>query len=364
MESSLDTWTSIFLLAVAMGIFLFVILITGKNKKNFPIALLVLAFSIILFQYVLYWTRYEKTFPYLVLIPPVCYYLTGPLLYLYFLNLYKRVVNFNYAFHFFPAILVVIPNIILWLKYAGLFEGRIPFLFLAQKHWFIAAHMIVYILLVAWLIFENKDEQSEYSKVRDRWAKVLTTFYLLFVLSYISYYVLVNFAFFNDQWDYMISITMSVSIYAIGYFIFKQPKVFDGEFYSKLFLPIKNKNETFELSMLNEFYDHLTSFMRREKPYIDNELRLVNLADKVGFSTHLLSKIINEKSGKNFNSFINEYRLQEAEKLLISDEDFHIKSIYYDVGFNNKVTFYNAFKSKYHCTPSEFKRKNNKSSSA
>jgi len=44
----------------------------------------------------------------------------------------------------------------------------------------------------------------------------------------------------------MTSIIMSVSIYAIGYFMFKQPEVFDGEFYSNLFLPIKNKNETFE----------------------------------------------------------------------------------------------------------------------
>lgn len=362
MESSLDTWTSIFLLAVAMGLFLFVILITSRNSKNFPIAFLVLAFSFILFQYVLYWTGYQKTFPYLVLFPPLCYYLTGPLLYLYFLNLYKKNVSFSYALHFFPAVLLLIPNVVLWLKYAGLYKKSIPFLFLAQKHWFIVAHMVVYILVVAFLIIRSKDEQSEYSKVRDRWAKTLVTLYTLFVLSYISYYVLVNFAFFNDQWDYMISITMSVSIYAIGYFIFKQPKVFDGEFYSKLFLPIKNKSETFEVSMLNEFYEHLTNYMSKEKPFVDNELRLVNLADKVGFSTHLLSKIINEKSGKNFNSFINEYRLQEAEKLLISDEDFHIKNIYFNVGFNNKVTFYNAFKNKYHCTPSEFKRKNSKNS--
>ncbi len=188
----------------------------------------------------------------------------------------------------------------------------------------------------------------------------LITLYSLFVLFYISYYVLVNFAFFNDQGDYMI--TMSISIYAIGYFIFKQPKVFDGEFYSTLFLPIKNKSETFEVSMLNEFYQHLTNYMAKEKPFVDNELRLVNLADKVGFSTHLLSKIINEKSGKNFDSFINEYRLQKAEKLLTYDEDFHIKSIYYNVGFNNKVTFYNAFKNKYHCTPSEFKRRNSEDS--
>ncbi|MBV1923261.1 MAG: helix-turn-helix domain-containing protein [Flavobacteriaceae bacterium] len=354
MQSSLDTWTSVFLLAVAMGLFLFFILITDKNKKNNPIAFLVLAFSVILFQYVLYWTKYEITFPYLRTLPPFCYYLTGPLLYLYFSNLYKKQVKFNFSLHFLIAFLSLIPTLVIWLKYAGLTELKIPFLFLVRGHWIISAHMALYSCMIIYLIIRNKEMNSEYAKVRHTWAKVLITLYSLFILSYISYYVLVNFSFFNDQWDYMISVMMSVSIYTIGYFIFKQPEVFDGEFYSNLFLPIKNKNETFETSLLNEFYEYLTKYMNKEKPYTDNELRLVNLADQVGFSTHLLSKIINEKSGSNFNTFVNDYRLVEAEKLLISEENPNIKSIFFQVGFNNKVTFYKAFKNKHHCTPTEF----------
>jgi len=178
--------------------------------------------------------------------------------------------------------------------------------------------------------------------------------YSLFILAYISYYVLVRFPFFNAEWDYMISIMMSVSIYTIGYFIFRQPSVFDGELFANLFLPIKNKNESFESSMLNEFYENVTKYMESKKPYIDNELRLVNLADQIGFSTHLLSKIINKKSGKNFNNFVNEYRLKEAEELLLSNDDHNIKTIYFDVGFNNKTSFYKAFKNKFNCTPSEY----------
>ncbi|MCB0458382.1 MAG: AraC family transcriptional regulator, partial [Flavobacteriaceae bacterium] len=85
------------------------------------------------------------------------------------------------------------------------------------------------------------------------------------------------------------------------------------------------------------------------------ELRLVNLADALGFSTHLLSKVINKKSGKNFNQFVNDYRLNEAKRLLIDNPDYSIKSIYFDVGFNNKATFYNAFKKEFRCTPSEFR---------
>ena len=123
-------------------------------------------------------------------------------------------------------------------------------------------------------------------------------------------------------------------------------------------LPIKNKNESFETSMLNEFYENVTNYMEIEKPYIDNELRLVNLADQVGFSTHLLSKIINKKYGKNFNNFVNDYRLKEAEELLLLDDSYNVKNIYFDVGFNNKTTFYKAFKSKNNCTPLEFITKN------
>ena len=96
--------------------------------------------------------------------------------------------------------------------------------------------------------------------------------------------------------------------------------------------------------------------MESKKPYIDNELRLVKLADQVGYSTHLLSKVINKKYGGNFNSFINDYRLKEAETLLAKKDETSIKSIYFDVGFNNKATFYKAFKAKHNCTPLEYQR--------
>jgi len=355
MDPSFDNWTSGFLFASGMGLFLFFILLSSRNKKNYPIAFLILAFSIILAQYVLYWTGYNKVYPQFDIIPPMCYYVTGPLLYLYFLNLYKRTTNFNFLFHFLPATILLISNVVLWFKYLGWTQVDVPFMFFIRGgHWFIAAHMVIYTLLILTLILRNKEMNTEFEKVRFNWAKVLVILYSLFILAYISYYVLVRFPFFNAEWDYMISIMMSVSIYTIGYFIFRQPSVFDGELFANLFLPIKNKNESFESSMLNEFYENVTKYMESKKPYIDNELRLVNLADQIGFSTHLLSKIINKKSGKNFNNFVNEYRLKEAEELLLSNDDHNIKTIYFDVGFNNKTSFYKAFKNKFNCTPSEY----------
>jgi len=350
-----DTWTSGFLIAAAMGLFLFVLLVSGKIKKNFPIAFLVLAFSLILFQYVLYWTRYETVFPYLMLLPNLCYYTTGPLLYLYFLQLYKKEVHFNFSLHFLPAVLMILPNVVLVAKYLEWTTIEIPLMAVATQPWLVAAHMAIYIVLIFVLILKHKPIATQFSQLRHRWGRILLGCYILFLIAYASYFILVKFSFFNDQWDYMISITMSLSIYAIGYFSFKQPEIFNGEIYRQLFLPDPNKVASLESNMLNELYNNLTNYMEREKPYTDNELRLVHLADQLGFSTHLLSRVINKKSGKNFNKFVNEYRLKEAERLLAETHQPSIKSVYFDVGFNSKAAFYNAFKKKHNCTPSEFR---------
>jgi AraC-like DNA-binding protein len=352
---SFDTWTSIFLFAVMMGIFLFVLLITNKNRKNRPIAYLVLAFSVILFQYVLYWTRYEQEFGYFMLLPPFCYYLTGPLMLKYVRNLYEKNQSPHFSLHFIPAFLLLIPNLGLWTKYLWGVEGDIPLLWLAQKPWFIVFHMSIYALWVFNIVIKNKDKSGAFKVLRYRWVIVLNSLYLTFVLAYASYYALVGFEFFNAQWDYMISLTMSLSIYAIGFFIFKQPQVFDGEFYTQLFLEDTNKDKSLEQSMLNELFDNVTKYMENKKPYVDNDLRLVNLADQLGFSTHLLSKVINEKSGMNFNQFINEYRLRDAAELLKQEKDLSVSHVYFNVGFNNKATFYSAFKRKHHCTPVQYR---------
>ncbi|HAT65293.1 MAG TPA: hypothetical protein DCS66_11940, partial [Flavobacteriaceae bacterium] len=233
-------------------------------------------------------------------------------------------------------------------------EFRVPWRWFSMNPWFIAIHMGVYSTLIFLQIYKQKTT-TQYEKLRARWSKILVILFSAFTLAYISYYVLVRFPFFNSEWDYMISITMSISIYTIGFFIIKQPQVFDGEFFAELFLPNNNKDTSFEESLMNELYVKLTKHMEIEKPFIDNELRLVNLADDLGFSTHLLSKVINKKSGKNFNQFINDYRLQEAKRLLLENPEYSIKSIYFDVGFNNKATFYNAFKKEFHCTPTQFR---------
>ena len=358
MSPSLDNWTSLFLLAAGFGVFIFLLLIINpRNKFNYPIAFLVLSFSLILITYVLYWSGYQKQFPYLIQLPAMCYYASGPLLYIYFYKIYSGEFKRVFLLYFIPSLLVLLSATIFLLE-GGFKEENNTWLFrFLFNPWLIAFSMSVYAGAIFSLIRSNTPkEPSEFELVRTKWAKLMMSLYTIFILAYVSYYVLVKFPSFNPQWDYMNSILLTISIYGIGFMAFKQPAIFNGEMFSALFLPVSADEPNLDANLINEFYDNLVAFMKKEKLYLDSELRMVNVADQIGYSTHMLSQIINEKYGKNFNQFINDYRLEEAEELLRSTGDYSIKNICYEVGFNNKATFYTSFKKKYHCTPLEFKQ--------
>lgn len=355
-QPSLDTWTSGFLFAVAMGVFLFVVLMGSRNRRNYAIAFLVLSFSSILFSYVMFWTGYSLVLPYFNDFHFIGFYAIGPLLYMYLLSFNTMKMRFV-KYHFAPFLLLVFLTIVKWVQHVFDFKvygGEVHVLI--SNYVLISAHLIFYLVMMLKLFKRYYEVKTEYQKIHDTWIKALIALYGFFLFSYISYYILINFTFFSLKWDYMIALSMSITIYTIGYFVYKRPQILDGEFFTSLFLQKQNQEKSFEDKLITESYNSLVKFIEENKPFKDNELRLAHLADKVGYSTHLLSKIINVKSGKNFNNFINDFRLLEAEKLLTSENNFNIKTIYFDVGFNNKVSFYRAFKEKYNCTPLEYKK--------
>lgn len=96
--------------------------------------------------------------------------------------------------------------------------------------------------------------------------------------------------------------------------------------------------------------------MRSEKPYLDPELKLVGLSDRLNIPSNHLSQVINEQLNLSFFDFINKYRVDEAKDILKdrSSNDTLLK-IAFDVGFNNKVSFNNYFKKLTGITPSQFR---------
>jgi AraC-like DNA-binding protein len=102
----------------------------------------------------------------------------------------------------------------------------------------------------------------------------------------------------------------------------------------------------------------LTLFMEREKPYLDDQLTLQKLADRIEMPEKNVSKLINQQLGKHFFDFINQYRIQESKKLLSDKTALTVLEIVYQLGFNSKSSFYTAFKKETGQTPTAYRKSN------
>lgn len=100
----------------------------------------------------------------------------------------------------------------------------------------------------------------------------------------------------------------------------------------------------------------LKTLMEEDRIYIQPDLNLQDLAQQLKVNAGLLSATINQVFGKNFNEYINTYRIEEFVRLYSEDVDkrFTLLSIALDSGFNSKATFNRAFKKIKGVTPKEF----------
>ncbi|MBO9154799.1 helix-turn-helix domain-containing protein [Chitinophaga sp. GCM10012297] len=89
--------------------------------------------------------------------------------------------------------------------------------------------------------------------------------------------------------------------------------------------------------------------------YKDPNLKLNDLAQKINISQHQLSQLLNDNLGKSFSTYINEYRINEACKLISSNGALTFEAIGYEVGYNSKSTFYAAFRKIKDTTPALYK---------
>ena len=100
----------------------------------------------------------------------------------------------------------------------------------------------------------------------------------------------------------------------------------------------------------------LTTMMNSEKPYLQPELSLRDLADILEVPKHYLTEILNVRLGKNFFAFVNEFRIDEAIRKLNEDHTESLYMLALDSGFNSKATFIKYFRQKTGVTPSEYRK--------
>jgi AraC-like DNA-binding protein len=199
-------------------------------------------------------------------------------------------------------------------------------------------------------------------KITLNWLKiVLFSFLATYIVLYITgaWYLIENRSFYVNninpiEFSY---IGLTFFAFAFSFFGFRQLAVYS----KKEETEEKPKYESSGLQE-SEIAGHLkalSNIMSKQKPYLNEKLTVSDLADMLKISRHHLTEILNEHLGKNFYTFVNEYRLEEVKQKLIDDRMAHftILAIAYECGFNSKSSFNTLFKQDTGHTPSEYRKK-------
>ncbi|MBR0899773.1 helix-turn-helix transcriptional regulator [Bradyrhizobium tropiciagri] len=104
----------------------------------------------------------------------------------------------------------------------------------------------------------------------------------------------------------------------------------------------------------------LKHLMATERTYRQEGLTIGVLAVRLGMPEYRLRTLINDGLGhRNFNAFVNRYRLDEAKAALADADQAEVPvlTIALDAGFQSLAPFNRAFKADTGLTPSEFRRR-------
>jgi AraC-like DNA-binding protein len=99
--------------------------------------------------------------------------------------------------------------------------------------------------------------------------------------------------------------------------------------------------------------------MTVERAYRQEGLTIAGLARQLGLPEYRLRRLINQGLGyRNFNSFVNHYRIAEAKAALGDAQQVEVPvlTIALDAGFSSLGPFNRAFKAETGTTPTDFRR--------
>ena len=115
----------------------------------------------------------------------------------------------------------------------------------------------------------------------------------------------------------------------------------------KVFRKIFMKNIRQELLIPQEIIDYISE-------HFNEKLSLGELSQKCFYSPAYFSRLFKKTFNMSFTDYIMDIRLKRCCELL-KNSNYTIEKIMEECGFFDKNTFYERFKNKYGCTPSEYR---------
>lgn len=164
----------------------------------------------------------------------------------------------------------------------------------------------------------------------------------------------------NDTISMLTPVLYSAGIFYIAFYSLKQRLIYPVPLSDlpqvQSVLNEKKSTERLSTDQVDELKNRVLSTLESKQLFLDPTLTLPALSKEVGIGIHELSFVINNGLNKNFYSLINELRIAEAKKILLSEQHRHLDMVGIAIraGFNSKTTFNTTFKRLTGQTPTEF----------
>ncbi len=359
------------LMSLIHGVLLGGILIylSSNKKPSLVLGLFLLVFGLSFLSSILLDYGILEGNPSLMFIPCRFYFLAFPVLFLYVKSLRSKL-NFKaIKIHLYPGILEFLLFSVLFFSLDG--EAKMD---LFKSDYFVgyilAANMfsVIYLLKILLLIKEHKEQVNEYYSDLDnkllKWLKPIIVVFLLMTFSDLILMIIqqglkvnLNFMYDNLLLIYIIRGVLYLAFtYWLAFFGMKQHYSGVSEKEESV-----SQQTTIDVSVENEeyeaIYDKVLGIITETKCYTDENLTVVDLADRVNVHYRKLSKVINQEAACNFNTFINKYRVEEAKKIMKENNrlgGLTLDVVGQEVGFKSRSSLYAAFKKFETNTPAYF----------
>lgn len=87
---------------------------------------------------------------------------------------------------------------------------------------------------------------------------------------------------------------------------------------------------------------------------LSNDIKIRQVAEMVNMSESAFSHFFKKRTQRSFSDYLTDMRISHASRLIL-ETDMGISEISLKSGFNNLSNFNRTFKSRYNCTPGEFR---------
>ncbi|WP_116109255.1 helix-turn-helix domain-containing protein [Lewinella sp. IMCC34191] len=344
------------LLGLIQGILLSAVILRADKPRRptLLLGLFILTLSLRILPFLLYRLPLGASFPVVRWLPLYFWYASLPLLYLYIKRLTGRLCWHRDWQH-------LIPGMVEFLVLSGVLYAEItheePLWGSGDVQLFLTLYFLLAIgpallygyLILALLKRSHSGITQYYSNLVGKdlvWLKVSVVYLIAFAVLY-SFLRFGPVPVSLDAIAIFGAIANTTAVYYLTIHGLRQFALHDTEFLRhepppgpKEATPIKEPEEEPAL------FATVDNYVRRQRPYLDPQLTIADLSEALQISERNLSRIINSGSDHHFNAYINRYRVDYAVALLQDEayDHYNLAGIADESGFNNKATFYQAFK--------------------